>query len=802
MTTPDGLDGRVPLSVPLNAPQSALHLASSAVKSPRALRWAMGVASAVMVSLGMVLLFLLTQATNNRELYERNYERLFVLNVVVAVLLLLVIVSVALRLLGRLRKGKFGSRLLVKLAAIFALVGVLPGGLIYVVSYQFVSRSIESWFDVKVEGALDAGLNLGRATLDTLTEDLSNKARNAAAQLSTTPDATAGLVVERLREQLGVSDVILWSGGGQLIAGAGQSRFVLNPDRPTAQQVRTVRAQRVVASIEGLDEQGLNSGTTVARIKVQALVDSRRIGLLAEPRILQIAQILPPTLVANLAAVQEANREYQERALARSGLRRMYIGTLTLSLFLAVFGAVLLAVLLGNQLARPLLVLAEGVRQVAAGDLRPKAALQGKDELGGLTRSFAVMTQQLSDARGAVDKSMGEVIAARANLQTILDNLTAGVIVLDAHGVILSSNPGATRVLRAPLAAFEGKPLAEVHGLQTFAVSVQAQFDDFLRERSQHGVDHWQSSFELSTTASESSGNNAFSMSPNAITLVARGADLPGASRLLVLDDISEIVSAQRSQAWGEVARRLAHEIKNPLTPIQLSAERMEMKLEDKLAGSDLALLKKSVKTIVDQVDAMKRLVNDFRDYARLPMAKLKPLDLNALVEDVMCLYEDVGEVGHLKADPSTALHVPVTLKLDPTCPLIMGDAQQLRQVLHNLLQNAQDASEAAITSGKLGTVTLITQHDPHRGRVRLIVRDTGTGFPDHILKRAFEPYITTKAKGTGLGLAVVKKIADDHGARIAIANHVVDDTLQGAQVSLSFNISATHSDDASASRF
>ncbi len=801
MKAPNGLEGSHLRNAAQSVPQSALNLASSAIKSPRALRWAMGVASAVMVSLGMVLLFLLTQATNNRELYERNYERLFVLNVVVAVLLLLVIAWVVMRLLMRLRKGKFGSRLLVKLAAIFALVGVLPGGLIYVVSYQFVSRSIESWFDVKVEGALDAGLSLGRATLDTLTEDLSNKARTAAAQLSGIPDATAGLVVERLREQLGVSDVVLWSGSGQLIAGAGQSRFALNPDRPSAQQVRTVRAQRVVASIEGLDEQGLNSGTTVARIKVQALVDSRRIGLLAEPRILQIAQVLPPTLVANLIAVQEANREYQERALARLGLRRMYIGTLTLSLFLAVFGAVLLAVLLGNQLARPLLVLAEGVRQVAAGDLRPKAALQGKDELGGLTRSFAVMTQQLSDARGAVDKSMGEVIAARTNLQTILDNLTAGVIVLDAKGVILTSNPGATRVLRAPLAAFEGRPLTEVNGLQKFALNVQAQFDDFLRERSQHGLDHWQSSFELNAVASEQSSNNAFSMVPNAIVLVARGAELPGESRLLVLDDISEIVSAQRSQAWGEVARRLAHEIKNPLTPIQLSAERMEMKLEAKLTGPDLALLKKSVKTIVDQVDAMKRLVNDFRDYARLPMAKLKPLDLNALIQDVMCLYEDMGNGDSMRADLATALRVPVTLTLDGACPLIMGDAQQLRQVLHNLLQNAQDASEAAITAGQLGTVTLITQHDPQRGRVRLIVRDTGTGFPDNILKRAFEPYITTKAKGTGLGLAVVKKIADDHGARIAIANHVVDDMVQGAQVSLSFNISATHSDDASATR-
>ena len=754
---------------------------SIASTSPRAIRWAIGVAASVIAGLSLVLLFLLTQATNNRELYERNYERLFILNIVVASALLLVIGWTALRLLMRLRRGKFGSRLLVKLAAIFALVGVVPGVLIYVVSYQFVSRSIESWFDVKVEGALDAGLSLGRATLDTLTEDLSNKARSASSQLGNTPDATAGLAIERLREQLGVSDVILWAGSGQLIASAGQSRFQLSPERPTASQLRAVRAQRVVSFVEGLDEQALSAqstGTGNARVKVQVWVGSGSLGLLAEPRVLQITQILPPTLVANLAAVQEANREYQERALARAGLRRMYIGTLTLSLFLAVFGAVLLAVLFGNQLARPLLVLAQGVRQVAAGDLRPKAALEGKDELGGLTRSFAVMTQQLADARSAVEHSMDEVVAARTNLQTILDNLTSGVIVLDPQGVIQASNPSATRVLRAPLAAFEGRPLAEVGGLQSFAEGVQTQFDDFLRERAQQGTDHWQASFELNATPA--------GMATNAITLVARGAELPGAARLLVMDDISEIVSAQRSQAWGEVARRLAHEIKNPLTPIQLSAERLEMKLEPRLEGPELALLKKSVKTIVDQVDAMKRLVNDFRDYARLPMAVLKPLDLNALIEDVVYLYGDQLDDGRV------ALHVPIHLALDRDCPPIPGDAQQLRQVLHNLLQNAQDASEAAIAGGAPGTVTVMTTYLPARQRVRLVVRDTGTGFPEDILKRAFEPYITTKAKGTGLGLAVVKKIADDHGARITLANHIVDGLVMGAQVSLSFNISTT----------
>jgi nitrogen fixation/metabolism regulation signal transduction histidine kinase len=478
-------------------------------------------------------------------------------------------------------------------------------------------------------------------------------------------------------------------------------------------------------------------------------------------------------LVANALAVDTANREYQERALGREGLRRMYIGTLTLSLFLAVFGAVLLAVVLGNQLARPLLVLADGMRQVAAGDLTPKLAMQGKDELGGLTRAFATMTAQLADARHAVEHSMAEVDAARANLQTILDNLTAGVIVLSEQGVLLSSNPGATRILKAPLAAHAGQALSSIPGLEDFGHAVQAQFGDFLLAKQDHEPDHWQQTFELG-------GSSAPMHSPfeRALTLVARGAELPGNSRLLVFDDISEIVSAQRAQAWGEVARRLAHEIKNPLTPIQLSAERLEIKLTGKLQPAEQQVLNKSVKTIVDQVDAMKRLVNEFRDYARLPAAELKPVDLNVLVQEVLHLYE------------TDAQAVAVLAELDPDCPPVRGDAQQLRQVIHNLLQNAQDASDSpAKGTAAPGPIVVRTVWQPAKGRVRLSVLDQGPGFAEAILKRAFEPYVTTKLKGTGLGLAVVKKIADEHGSRVDIANRLADGKVRGAQVSLSLPV-------------
>lgn len=745
--------------------------ARALVQGSRAWRWALIVGVAVAIAIGIVLMFLLTQATNNRELYERNYGRLFALNMVVAGVLLAVILWVFVRLASRLRRGKFGSRLLVKLAAIFALVGLVPGVLIYVVSYQFVSRSIESWFDVKVEGALDAGLNLGRTTLDTLSSDLAAKTRSAASQLADTQEPSAGLALERIREQLGATDVVLWAGNGQLLGSAGQSRFQLNPERPTAQQLRTARTQRAVTTVEGLDDPAV-VGTTVARIKALVLVPQPRVDLLGEARFLQATVVIPPALVANAVAVQEANREYQERALAREGLRRMYIGTLTLSLFLAVFGAVLLAIILGNQLARPLLLLAAGVSEVAAGDLSPKPALQGKDELGGLTRSFAEMTQQLFDARAAVERSMDQVNAARANLQTILDNLTAGVIVLDETGHIQASNPGAARILRMPLDVYQGRRLAKIPGLEAFGTAVQQRFDEFLTET--QIVDHWQQPFELNAA-------RGTDIQANVVTLVARGAQMPGNARLLVLDDISEIVSAQRAQAWGEVARRLAHEIKNPLTPIQLSAERLEMKLGSKLAEADRAVLSKSVRTIVDQVDAMQRLVNEFRDYARLPAAELKPVDLNGLVNDVLHLYAREGDAAR---GPS---QVPVRVELDPACPRILGDAQQLRQVIHNLLQNAQDATEGR----ERREVVVRTQYNETSRRVRLLVQDTGSGFPEHILKRAFEPYVTTKAKGTGLGLAVVKKIADEHAARVDLKNRVTDGVIQGAQVSLSFGVAS-----------
>ena len=769
------------------------NLAGHVTRSSASVRWILGLGAASVVIIAVVLLFLLTVSTNNRAQYENTYGYLLTLNIVVAGLLLVLIGFMAVRLIMRLRQGKFGSQLLVKLALIFSLVGFAPGLLIYVVSYQFVSRSIESWFDVKVESALDAGLNLGRVTLDVLSSELANDARAAASRLSGMPEGTASLELERIREQMNAQDVQLWSSSGQLIASAGEPRYKLGSiSRPTAVQMRKAKSLRVTTSVEGLDEGAGNAiliepanTPSAAKINALATVESTSFGIADEPRYLQISQLLPPNLVSNALAVTQANAEYQNRALAREGLRRMYIGTLTLSLFLAVFSAVLLAVFLGAQLAAPLLLLADGVRQVAAGDLAPKAMLQSKDELGGLTRSFALMTQQLADARSTVESSMAQVNTARENLQVILDNLTSGVIVMDPNGVIQSCNPGAARILQRSLENNKGQTLESVTGLEKFAQGVKSQFDAFLSERQLHHLDHWQHSFELNSLESSTAGNSPFA-THQTITLIARGAELPSLSkqslRLLVFDDISDVVSSQRALAWGDVARRLAHEIKNPLTPIQLSAQRLEKKLSGKVAEPEQLVLTKSVKTIVDQVEAMKRLVNEFRDYARLPAAELKPVNLNALILDVLQLY------GADEAQPRWAKQGEISIEamLDEACPNISGDAQQLRQVIHNLLQNAVDAT----LSTPVKQVKISSQWNPETQRVRMVVSDSGAGFPEHILKRAFEPYVTTKHHGTGLGLAVVKKIADEHHARLDISNRVTNETIEGAQISLSFALS------------
>jgi nitrogen fixation/metabolism regulation signal transduction histidine kinase len=649
---------------------------------------------------------------------------------------------------------------------------------------QFVSRSIESWFDVRVEAALESGLNLGRTALESQLADLEAKARGIALELPDLSETAQATQLSRLRGQNNLQEATIVTGNGRIIA-TDSDLGTLVPTLPTQSMLRQARMTRAFSIIEsgaeiiendtglvsapaGLNEVPNLDSVTNLRMRVVVAIPPpvNSASLRNETRFLQLIQPVPTSLAANAESLRAAYSEYQERSLARTGLRKIYLVTLTLTLLLTIFGAVASAFLIAGDLAQPLLLLAEGTKAVAEGDLSPRPIVATNDELGTLTKSFNLMTRQLSEARAAVEKNRNALENAKAYLESVLANMSAGVMVLDRDFKLLTCNDSVHRILQQNLVRAVGLPLSAIPGLKPFAEAVTGAFSE--QNAQSAGGDtitsqHWQKQIEIPRATSGNDGDDD-------ITLLARGSRLPvssGTGYVVVFDNISDVISAQRSIAWGEVARRLAHEIKNPLTPIQLSAERLQMKLSDKLSDTDAGILKRATGTIVNQVDAMKRMVNDFRDFAKTPPAVLSPLDLNALITEILHLY--------IAGDERDIIH----LHLAPHLPLIMGDATQLRQVIHNLLQNAQDAV-ADRKDGTLSRIDVSTEavHYPSsngnlQSAVRLSIMDNGPGFSSKILARAFEPYVTSKTRGTGLGLAMVKKIVDEHGGRVDIQNRI-----------------------------
>ena len=719
-----------------------------------------------------ILLFLLASASDNSGFFDRYYTWLLGLNAAVAVsLLALVGISLG-RLYARYKSGKFGSKLMMRLVMLFAAVGILPGLVIFLVSVQFVSHSIESWFNVKIEAALESGLELGRAGLDAALVELDHRGKKAVDELRADPVAGPAVLTSLLREE-GMQNVMIVSGDGVLLASAGPHS---GADLPTAAMLAQAALPAGYASAEGgaeLHDDGTESGgggvrgsppgaegTASLRLRVLVAVP----GPSVSPRYLQLLQSVPPKLATNGEVLRGAYSEYKERFVARVGLRKMYMEILTLTLLLAIFGAIGSAFLIASNLAQPLLVLAEGTRAVAEGDLSPRPIVTTSDELGTLTQSFNTMTGQLFEARSAVERNRAALQSAKAHLESVLGNMSAGVIVLDADFIVVNSNEAVDRILLNDVGEHLGRALSEIEGLEVFSAAVTRAFSTQSAQSAAGSArqrTHWQQEIEIPRRLGTTDDHD--------ITLLARGSRLPvgvGSGYIVVFDDISDVISAQRSVAWGEVARRLAHEIKNPLTPIQLAAERLQMKLESRLGPEDVALLNRSTATIVNQVDAMKRMVDDFRDYAKAPPAVLQPLDLNGLIREILGLY--------LADDDNDIIHAT----LAPQLPAVMGDATQLRQVIHNLLQNAQDAMTergAGEPTARIDVTTEAIRYQDAAGgagtAVRLAIVDNGPGFAPKILSRAFEPYVTSKARGTGLGLPMVKKIIDEHGGRIDIQN-------------------------------
>ncbi len=691
--------------------------------------------------LGTVFLFLLATASANTSLFAGNYTLLVVLNLTLVAVLMALVAYQLWRLRKNLKAGVFGSRLAARLVLLFALVAVLPGALLYGVSIQFLGKSIESWFDVRVDRALEGGLNLGRNALEYLLKETSNKATQLALTIEENERGGLASSLNRASEQAGIYEGALFSYTGGVLAVGGISGSMSTPEPPPPQALQRARVQKTFAVIEEAPDQVL--------LRVVVPVNS------SDPngalRVLQVVEPVPRQLQEDAKKVQAGYRDYQEISYSRVALKRLYAMTLTLTLLLALFSALGLAVVLSEQFSQPLGLLAEGTRAVAQGDFSRRHPVQSRDELGVLTESFNTMTAQLAEAKQKGEESHRAVETTRAYLESILANLSAGVLAFDNAFRLRTANPSAAVILQQPLADLIDVPLADwgrrMPALDTFASLVAEGF--------RTGRDgQWQRQAQLA-------------VSNHTRALLMRGSGLPGEPApgcVVVFDDVTELADAQRDAAWAEVARRLAHEIKNPLTPIQLSAERLAVKLSGKLDAPDEETLLRGTQTIVAQVAAMKHMVDDFAIYARQPRpGRMQPVDINALLLDVLGLYEN--------------LRPHVSLKLVDDNPIIQGEPTRLRQVFHNLLQNAVDAQADSPTPAYDIAVEI-------RGsELALSIGDRGSGFPKDMIRRAFEPYVTTKAKGTGLGLAIVKKIVEEHHGRVTVENR----PQNGALVTLYF---------------
>jgi nitrogen fixation/metabolism regulation signal transduction histidine kinase len=677
---------------------------------------------------GAALVYLMSRASSNSEAFTNNITLLLYLGGGLAAGLGGLIVYQLAILRRKLRERVFGSKLTVRLMIVFALMALIPGGLMYAVSFQFIQRSIESWFDVRVDDSLSVGMRLAQNALENSLKELGDKAESMANALATTQAADVGSL-NRLREQHSIEEAMLLSSRGRVIAQAAAEPVALVSELPSANVLRQLRTQQRVAVKEDIPGKG---------IYLRVLVPVNVLTIADDIRILQVLQRAPATIVRDGLLMEAGYKDYQQLILTRAGLKQLFALTLTLAMLLTLFSAIALAFVLSERLSAPLSALAEATRAIAKGDYSKLNPVKSRDEFGVLTQSFNTMTRQIADATEAMERNQQQLENARAYLESILANLTSGVLTFDERMYVKTMNAAASGVLALPATQFHGLKLSEwprhVQSVAPFA-------EIALRQFASSGMRQWEEQME-------------FRRLDGARTLLLRGTRLGGHGEdgyVIVFDDITHLIQAQRDAAWGEVARRLAHEIKNPLTPIQLAAERLQLKLKEKLPPADADMLTRATGTIVNHVAALKGMVDDFSQYAHSSRMKAKPVALNELVREVLVLYEAMG--------------VNIEPRLAEGLPPINADPSMLRQVLHNLFQNALDALSGMDNPRILVSTSLGT------GGVLLTVRDNGTGIAEGVMGRIFEPYVTTKPKGTGLGLAIVKKIVDEHHGRILVEN-------------------------------
>ena len=680
----------------------------------------------LLVALAAALVYSLTLATNSGSPLSEYFWWLIAAGGLIVTILLAMLLRYGWLLLRYNRHNMLGSRLTRRLALMFTLIAVLPGLFLFGVSAQFISYSINSWFGNDTAQALESSLTLSKSALD---NTLDNTIEQAAALQVEIISRTSmgGTAAEALRLS---GETARFSQVGLYNPADGTTELISNPaalppppaEKEVAEELQRHGSSRSVTSINGkLYAQGWLA-LPAAQEKGKALFFRRPI---------------PDNVARDAELIENARSKYAELTYAKQGLQTFFLITLLAAALLSIMLALVIALYFARRFIEPILSLAEGAKAVAQGDFSQPRPVYRNDELGQLTRLFNHMTEQLAIAREAEELNRIRQEAARHYLETVLESLTAGVITLDEAGRLKTLNRSAENIL--------GLPLSELSG---------SNWHDWPQSVPQYLLLTELFQTILATEHTGKPVQTAYTGGDEARILLAKATPLPadnGGGTVLVFDDITLLVRAQKEAAWGEVAKRLAHEIRNPLTPIQLSAERLAWKLQDKLGEQDAQILARSTDTIIKQVAAMKEMVEAFRNYARAPALKLEKKDLNKIIEEVLLLYE----AGACTFD-AVFSNIPAVMYADTTA---------MRQVLHNIFKNAAEAAEEAAQP----EVHIHT--DNTDGKITLTVANNGKSFSKDMLANAFEPYVTDKPTGTGLGLPVVKKIVEEHGGRIALSN-------------------------------
>ncbi|PTB85946.1 two-component sensor histidine kinase, partial [Pseudidiomarina aestuarii] len=679
----------------------------------------------------LILAYMLSAATQDTSRLSDLFLYIFGLGLVCLLLLAGILARGLYRLYRDFKRKAPGSRLTLKLVSLFVLLIVGSTSIVYGFSVHFLQRGINSWFDVKVEQALEDSLELSRSAFGIRMRTLLRQTRMMAGVLSELPDARLTNSLRELVQLSGALEISIWNMQGRLVVSSIENPAIIIPNAPDESIVRRLQ--------QGEDYIGLDPAAN-DELQLRAAVMLPRKSILAEERYLHVAFPVNDHLSSLGKNVQDAYTDYKELSYLRKPLVTIFTLTLSLIVFLTMLASIWFAVWISRRMVQPLQELAEGTQAVASGNYNMQLTASGHDEIGFLVRSFNQMTQRLTQARNASDRSHRLLEQQTSYLTTVLGSLSSGVITIDNDLYLRTANLASSQILGVNLQQrLESSldALAKLNdNLHSFALLIQNYTFKSVA---------WQQQIELQQTKGRQ-------------TLMCHGTPLPGQTGwVIVFDDITALLQAQRNAAWGEVARRLAHEIKNPLTPIQLSAERLQHKYASLVPPDQTETLQKLTDTIVQQVEAMKDMVNEFSDYARSPGLQFETVSIGELLREVLTLYQ------------SHSNHQFILLN-SPTDIRIKLDKNRMRQVFHNLLKNAIEASEEA---GKPVDIAIsyhiiVQQHMPW---LEITFNDQGPGLPQNMVDKLFEPYATTKTKGTGLGLAIVKKIIEEHGGDVWAEN-------------------------------